>query len=304
MNTTDIKRIFSGGAKNFARGGSVSFATVLIMTTTLIIIGALIFLSAVLSHTLEVIRDKVDVNVYFTTDAPEEQILALQRNLEALPEVESVTYTTREEALEAFRVRHADDALTLQALDELGGNPLGASIAIKADNPELYEGIVDYLTNQAAASEIIDRVNYYQNKVVIDRLANAIGTTERAGFIIVLMFAIASIVITFATIRLAIHTSRDEIAVMKLVGASNMYVRGPFIIAGVIAGIIGALITLVLFYPVSWYVGSALSGWLGGFNLFKYFTDNFVIIFLILMGSGIVLGGVASWLAVRRYLKI
>jgi cell division transport system permease protein len=304
MNTTDIKRIFSGGAKNFARGGSVSFATVLIMTTTLIIIGALIFLSAVLSHTLEVIRDKVDVNVYFTTDAPEEQILALQRDLEALPEVETVTYTTREEALEAFRVRHADDALTLQALDELGGNPLGASIAIKADNPELYEGIVDYLTNQAAASEIIDRVNYYQNKVVIDRLANAIGTTERAGFIIVMMFAVASIVITFATIRLAIHTSRDEIAVMKLVGASNMYVRGPFIIAGIIAGIIGALITLVLFYPVSWYVGSALSGWLGGFNLFKYFTDNFVIIFLILMGSGIVLGGVASWLAVRRYLKI
>lgn len=304
MNFTSIKRIFSGGAKNFARGGSVSFATVLIMTTTLIIIGFLIFLSAILSHTLEAIRDKVDVNVYFTVDASEEEILALQQELEAMPEVETVTYTTREEALEAFRVRHADDALTLQALDELGGNPLGASIAIKAYEPEMYAVIVDRLSSEAVGTDIIDRINYFQNRVVIDRLTNAIGTTERAGFIIVALFALASVVITFATIRLAIHTSRDEIGVMKLVGASNMYVRGPFIVAGMIAGIIGALITLVLFYPVSWYVGTALSSWLGGFDLFKYFTDHFIVIFLILMGSGILLGGIASWLAVRRYLKI
>jgi cell division transport system permease protein len=303
MNPMTVKRIFSNGAKNFGRGGSVSFATVLIMTVTLIIIGFLIFLSAVLSHTLEAIEDKVDVNVYFLTTASEADITAVADDLRALPDVVTVEYTSREEALVAFRERHADDDLTLQALDELGDNPLGASIAIKAEDPTQYEGIVTYLSNDADATRIIDRINYYQNKIVIDRLTNAINATERAGSIIVFLFALASVVITLATIRLAIHTSRDEIAVMRLVGATDMYVRGPFVVAGIIAGLLGALITLILFYPVTWYAGNALASFLGGLNLFTYYTDNFVRIFLTLVGSGIVLGGIASYLAVRRYLK-
>lgn len=308
MNTMTIKRVFTSGGKSFTRGGAVSFATVLIMTVTIAIIGSLIFLSAILSFTLAAIRDKVDVNVYFVTSASESAIQTLENRIKQLPEVAAVTYTSREEALAAFRSRHADDQLTLQALDELGDNPLGASLAIKAKDPSQYEGIVKFLSDEPVLStdgtSIVDRVNYYQNKIVIDRLSAAINATRKAGIAVVILFALASIIIAFATIRLAIYTAKDEIGVMRLVGASNAYIRAPFIVEGVIAGGLAALIVLVLFYPATWYAGGILASWLGGFNLFTYYLSHFGNIFLILVGSGVVLGAAASYLAVRRYLTI
>lgn len=299
-----LRRIFTAGAKSFIRSGSVSFATVLIMTVTLMIIGFLVFLSAVLSTTLAGIRDKVDVNVYFSPAASESDILNLKSEVEGLPQVSAASYTSSEIALQQFRERHADDELTLRALDELGENPLGASLSIKATDPSQYEEIVNYLESGASNSSIIDRVNYFQNKTVIERLTNAINATAKAGSVIVFLFALASTIIALATIRLAIYSARDEIAVMRLVGASNAYIRGPFIVAGTLAGVFAGLITLVLFYPAAWYVGKATAVWLGGFNVFTYYVDNFALFFLVLIGAGVFLGGFASFLGVRRYLKI
>lgn len=303
-----IKRVCTGGAKNFVRSGAVSFATVLVMTVTLMIIGSLIFLSAILGSTLATLQDKVDVNVYFVPEAQERDIISIKEKLEELPEVKSATYASREDRLIDFRTRHENDQLTLQALDELPDNPLGAAIAIKATNPSEYAGIVDFLEHSSvispASGPIIDSINYFQNKTVIDRLTAAIQATERVGLVIVILFALASTVIALATIRLAIYTSRDEIAVMRLVGASNMYIRGPFIVAGIMAGLLASLIALAIFYPASWYAGNSLSGWLGGFNLFDYYLSHFALIFSILVGSGVLLGALASWLAVRRYLRV
>ncbi len=305
---TLIKRITTSGAKSFVRGGSVTVATVLIMTVTLGIIGLLIFLSAILNSTLETLKDKVDVNVYFVTTASESDIQDLIAKVKKLPQVADVVYTNRAEALTAFRERHATDQLTLQALDELGENPLDASIAIRAKDPSQYEAVVSFLGSDPALSagstSIIDRINYYQNKTVIDRLSGAMRTTENVGLIVALLFAIASTVIALATIRLAIYSSRDEITVMRLVGASDAYIRGPFIVAGVMAGLIAALITLLVLFPSTWYAGTGLESWLAGFNLFTYYTSHFAMVFLILVLSGIGLGGFASWLAVRRYLKV
>ncbi|HEX8591389.1 MAG TPA: permease-like cell division protein FtsX [Candidatus Paceibacterota bacterium] len=303
-----FKRIVLGGARNFSRSGLVSFATVLIMTVTLIIIGALIFLSAILSHTLGAIEGKVDVNVYFTTNAPESDILATKQRLERLDEVSLVTYTTREEAITEFREQHKDDEVTIAALDQLGENPLGASLAIKAHDPSQYETIVNFLGNNtnvsAAGDNIIDHINYYQNKTVIDRLTNAIDATQKAGLVIVAFFVVASIIIALATVRLAIYTARDEIGVMRLVGASNTYIRGPFIVAGLISGALSGIIALILFLPAAWYAGETLSAWLGGFNLYSYYLANLPRIAGTLIGSGMLLGGVASILGVRRYLSV
>lgn len=304
---TRFRRVFSAGATTFSRSGLVSFATVLIMTATLVIIATLMMLTAVLSNTLSAIEDKVDINVYFTTSAQESDILSVKSKLETQPTVAKVTYTSADQALQEFRARHADDQLTLQALDQLGDNPLGASLSIKATDPSKYAGIVNYLSNDAnipGGSGIIERVNYYQNKTVIDRLTQAIGTTQKAGLAIVLLFAIASVIIAFATVRLAIYSARDEIAVMRLVGASNAFIRGPFIVAGIISGVIAAVITMILYAPVTWYAGTKLASWLGGFNLFTYYLSHFVLIFAVLLACGILLGGIASFVAVRRYLRI
>ncbi len=302
------KRVFIGGGKSFARGGAVSVATVLIMTVTLAIIWFLIFLSALLSYTLNIIKDKVDVSVFFVTTASEQSILAVKDQLEKLPQVESVTYTSASAALTAFRARHANDQLTLQALNELGGNPLDASLEIQAKDPSEYASIVNFLNASPALSasgmSIIDRINYAQNKTVIDRLSLAINATREVGLAVVIVFAIASILIAFATIRLAIYTAKDEIAVMRLVGASNMYIQGPFIVAGIITGIIAAILVLLLFWPATWYVGMKTVGWFGGFDLASYYLSNFALISLILVLSGVVLGAVASVFAIRRYLKV
>ncbi|MDR3547695.1 MAG: permease-like cell division protein FtsX [Candidatus Pacebacteria bacterium] len=305
---TSLRRVFTSGTKSFIRSGAVSFATVLIMTVTLMIIGFLIFLSALLTYTLGQIESKVDVSVYFTTSAAEGDILNLKDKLTALAQVQTVSYTSSDQALQQFKERHASDQLTLNALNELGSNPLGGSLAIQAHDPTQYQSIVDYINADTDltvnGTSIVDHIDYDQNKAVIQRLTDAIHATEQAGLVIVILFAVASTIIALATVRLAIYSSRDEIAVMRLVGASNAYIRGPFIVAGVLAGVISALIALIIFAPATWYVGTHLSDWLGGFNLFSYFIGNFLLVAGILFGSGILLGGFASYLAVRRYLTI
>ena len=306
MKWMSIKRVLVSGWKNFARGGAVSAATVLIMTVTLAVIGSLIFLSALLTFTLTTIKNKVDVSVYFVTTASEPEILAVKDQLQKLPQVSNVTYTSADDALAAFRNRHANDQLTLQALDELGGNPLDASLEVQANDPSEYESIVNFLEASPALSvggtTIVDRINYAQNKEVIDRLTLAIQATREVGFAVVILFAIASILIAFATVRLAIYTAKDEIAVMRLVGASNSYIQGPFIITGIITGAIAALLVLLILWPTTWYTGMKTASWFGGFDVASYYSSHLLLISLILMSAGIVLGAIASVFAIRRYL--
>lgn len=308
MKWMAIRRVLVGGGKNFTRGGAVSAATVLIMTVTLFVIAFLILLSGLLSYTLNTIKDKVDVSVYFVTTASEGDILAVKSQLEKLPQVAEVTYVSADEALEAFRARHEDDQLTLQALEELGGNPLDASLGIRAKDPSEYESIVSFLEASPALSvggaSIVDRINYAQNKEAINRLSLAIRATRDIGLAVVIILAVASILIAFATVRLAIYTAKDEIAVMRLVGASSAYVQGPFIITGVITGAIASALVISILFPATWYAGAKTAGWLGGFNLASYYSGHFLAIALVIVSSGIVLGAVASVFAIRRYLNV
>jgi cell division transport system permease protein len=308
MNWMIMRRMLVSGGKSFLRGGAVSAATVIIMTVTLSIIGALIFLSALLTFTLNTIKDKVDVSVYFVTSASEADILGVKGQLEKLPQVANVSYTSAEDALAAFRARHATDQLTLQALEELGGNPLDASLEVRAKDPSEYDSIVSFLEASPALSSngasIVDRINYSQNKDVIDRLTTAIQATKEVGVSVVILFAIASILIAFATIRLAIYVAKDEIGVMRLVGASNLYIQGPFIVTGVITGVAAALVVLILLWPVTWYVGEKTVSWFGGFSVASYYTSHFPLVFAIIFFSGVILGAAASILAIRRYLQV
>ncbi|MFA7309639.1 MAG: permease-like cell division protein FtsX [Candidatus Paceibacterota bacterium] len=301
------KRVARYGLAGFVRNGFVSFTAVLIMTITLLVVAGLMIAGAALTSTLTSLTQKVDVTVYFTTDATEQQIQDVQASLKALPEVATVTYISREQALADFKARHQNDQLTMQALDELGDNPLGASLEVRAKQTSQYESIAKYLTAQqtsgTGSGPVIDKVNFYQNKTAIDRLTNIIDTSRRLGFVVTLVMALASVLISFNTIRLAIYTSRDEIGVMNLVGAGHWYVRGPFMIAGVLYGVVSAVVVLLLLYPLTIWLGPGSERFLGSFNMFTYFTSSFPLIFLVLMGSGIALGALSSYLAVRRYLR-
>lgn len=305
MSWIDSKRIIRSGFLNFWRNGIVSVASLLVATITLSVITSLILLQAVLHFSLEQIQNKVDVTIYMTNNAPEDKILDLKASLEKLPEVTAVTYTSSEQALENFKNLHQDDFLTLQALNELDENPLGASLNVKAEDTSQYESITKFLeTGPVLSNEgtsIIDKVNYHQNKLVIDRLTSIINGAQKLGFIVTLILVLISIVITFNTIRLTIYFAREEIGVMRLVGAENKYIRGPFMVEGILYGSIASVLTLILYIPITFWLGRNMTGFFG-MNLFTYYLNNIFQVFIIILFSGVILGAVSSFLAVRKYL--
>lgn len=300
---TTTKRVARYGFIGFLRNGFVSLAAVLIMTITLFVSSVLLIAGSALDSTLEQLMQKVDVNVYFVTNASEDQVLGVKRELEALPEVASVEYVSREAALAEFRERHKNEASTIQALDQLSENPLGASLAIRAKETSQYESIAEFLTGKQEGGSLISKVNFYQNKVAIDRLTSIIETSRKIGIATAIFLAGASILIAFNTIRLAIYTSRDEIGVMNLVGAGHWYVRGPFMIAGILYGFIAGIIVMLILYPITAWLGPASERFFGSFNVFDYFVGNFASLLLTILGLGIGLGAISSYLAVRRYLR-
>lgn len=301
-----LKRIIKSGFLNFSRSGLVSWAAVLVTTITLFVIASILFLQVILNFSLNEIKNKVDVAIYFTVGAPENRILELRESILKLPEVAEVTYTSADEALRLFRERHSADYPTIQALEELRENPLGAYLNVKAKEVSQYEGISSFLKSDDALVQgsinIIDKVNYNQNKVVIDRLSAIISGAQKLGFVVTLVLIAISIVITFNTIRLTIFISKEEIGVMRLVGASKMRVRGPFMIEGAIYGLVATILTVLIFWPITLWMGKNMTVFLG-LNLYTYYISNFIQIFLIILLSGLLLGTISSFLAVRRYLN-
>ena len=302
----NFKRILKAGWINFTRNGVVSAAAVLVMTITLSVIGSLIFLQAVLQNSLEGIKDKVDITIYFTLNTSEDKIFSLKGALEKLPEVKAIAYVSADEALQAFRKKHENDYLVIQALEELDENPLNAYLNVKAMEASQYEGIVKFLEGDSAkvlgGASIIDKINYNQNKFIIDRLVGIINGAQKLGFIVTAILILISILVTFNTIRLAIFTFREEIRVMRLVGASRAYIRGPFLVEGAISGILSGLIAMALFLPATLWLGNKMTTFLG-LNLFEYYLQNIWQMLVILLGFGILLGVISSFLAVNKYLK-
>lgn len=318
MIFTHFKRIVRTGFVNFWRNGFLSFAAIIVLTLSLASFGALIFGSAFGNALIDEVKNKVDINVYFTLNAPESDIVALKNTIEDLPEVEKVEYISREQELEAFKEKWKDNTLILQGLEEIGDNPFPAVLNIKAKEPSQYAGIANFLDSKNSLSQggvsIIDKINYNQNKLVIDRLGRIIPAVEKTGTFIAIILVIVAVIITFNTIRLIIYTAKDEISVMKLVGASNQYIRGPFVVSGIMYGLFAGVLTLAVMALFAYYSDEAITKFAGIqgaqdfgliINIFSgYFISNFGQIFAIIMGSAIVLGALSSYLAVRRYLNV
>lgn len=306
MFWVDVKRVLKSGITSFRRNGVVSVASVLITTITLSVIAGLVFLQAILNFSLSQIKDKVDVTIYFTNGAPEEKITNLKTSIEKLPEVAMVEYVSADDAIAQFKEKHSNDYVTLQALEELGENPLGASLNVKAKETSQYESVVKYLEGDSQAvkeaTASIDKINYYQNKAVIERLSVLASGAERLGYLLSIIMVIISILITFITIRLAIFIAKEEIGIMRLVGANNRYIRGPFMVEGIIYGVIASVITMALFYPFTYWIGGHMTDFFG-MNLLDYYLSNFFQLFAIILISGVVIGAISSFIAISKYLR-
>jgi len=304
---TAIKRVVRSGFVGFWRNAFVSIAAIFVMTVALFVVGSTMMINQLLDVSLENLQNKVDINVYFVVDAQQEDIDALKSSLEGLPDVEEVVFTSREDALAGFSERWRNDETIMQGLEELGDNPLGASLSIRAREISQYEGIAQFLSEQQALEDpqrpLIDEVNFVKNKESIDKLTGIINAVDRSTVIAMIVLVSAAVLITFNTIRLAIYTSREEISVMRLVGASNTFIRGPFMLQGIMYGIASGVLALLIIYPIVLWLGPEAESFFQ-FNLFNYFISDFPRIFAIIVGSGIVLGMVSSMMAVARYLHV
>lgn len=308
MKTVLWKRTILAGLRGFYRNRTVSLSSIFILTITLSIVTSFYLFGAVFDYTLEQVKEKVDVRVYLTTDATEEQATEIRAKLLGLSDVKSVVYVSREQALLDFKKKHEGDQLTLQALEELGNNPFGASLSVIAKDTSRYAAIADQLSDESGllgdSKGIIDKVNYYQIKDSIDKLNSIIGWTNTVGFWLSIVFVLMSCMIVYNTIRLAIFVYRDEIAVMKLVGASNMFIRGPFIVEALLYAIVATAITLVMFFPATVWVTRKTVFFFEGLNINAFYMSHFLELTLTLLIFGSVLTVVSSFLAVRKYLKV
>jgi cell division transport system permease protein len=300
-----FKRVFKAGLLNFWRTPVVASVSVITMTIMMLVLGGIFLSRAYLLSSLEAVQNKVDISVSLKTGIAETEALNLKKSLEQLPEVKAVVYSSREAELADFKQQHADNDLVLRSLDEVG-NPFGARLNITAVDPARYESIVKFLEGDSALAaggkSVVDQVSF--KKDVAERLLSLIATAKKVGWALVIILVFISLVVNFNTIALAIYSSREEIALMKLVGAGNNYVRMPFIIEGIMAGTLASVLAILMLYPVVLWVRNATVALYGGVNLVTYFLTHAVLIFLAMFFCGVVVGTASSLLAIRRYLKV
>ena len=298
-----FKRVLSSGWLSFCRNGWLSTATVLVMMLTLFVIGGLLLLSVVTNSVLRDLERKIDISVFFKKGTAENQILGVKHDIELLGDVLSVSYVSADEALANFRERHRDNPEILASIEELGSeNPLPATLNIKAKDPQNFSRIAEFLKGKNYPA--VEKVNYFEKEKVMEGLPAIMRGVRSVGIAIVLVLGFVAVLVAFNTVRIAIYTSREEINIMKLVGATNWYIRGPFMVEGVLHGAIAALLTAILFFPVVWLASGEILSLVPAVNLQTYFNENFVEFGLILLIVGIILGVGSSMIAIRRYLKI
>jgi cell division transport system permease protein len=300
---TLIKRISKASWLNFRRNAGLSLTTIFILLITISLITSLFIFHKISQFLISDLEEKVDISIYFKEDSPEEDILKAKTELSKMPEVKDVEYNSREAAREKFIQKYKDNPLLMASIEEIGENPFLASLNIRAWKPDQYEALANFLEN-ATFKNLIEKIDYYQRKPIIERLSSITSVINKAGIGISVILVLLSFLVAFNTIRLAIFSQREEISIMRLVGASNWFIRGPLLIQGIISGFFATLIAILIFVLLSWGLSPKLAIFLPDFNLQNLVFQNFWILFAIQLLTGIGIGIFSSLIAMRRYLKV
>lgn len=304
MNWTSVSRITKLGLTNFWRNRWLSIASTLVMTLTLLIITLFVVMTIVIGKTTDRIKAKMDISVYFKDSATTEEISNLQETLAARPDVKEVKYISKEEALQIWNERQKN--LRIKELVTTEENPLPRSLAIKAQDPSQLDNIANFLAAEENAS-IIHQISYEENKQIIDKLLAITAFIKQMGGIFSAIFIIISILVILNTIRLAIFSRREEIEIMRLVGASDRFIRVPFVVEGVLYGFLACVLAMLLMWMGIFAVTPLVNRYLGetvATGMQSFFISHLAWIFLLQFFVGIIVGIFSSLFSIRRYLKI
>lgn len=301
-------RVLIAGSRNFVRNVWLSTAATAVMTITLSIVIMSFISNSALTSTIKGVTDKIDISVYLKPDVTPAQALALKAKLERSPDVEAVTYKSREDVLAQYRKDHANDATIMKGL-EITGNPLDSELHIQARDPKKFDAIIA-LVNQPENKILLDpdpkaAPSYSgKNKVTIDRIVSVSNFFKSTGLIASIFFVIISTLIIFNTIRMAIFTRKEEIEIMKLVGATKWFIRGPFLFEAALYGIVAAIIAASLSYIMLLGAGPKLASYIDVRSTIELFRSYPLPIVLGELIIGVLIGAFSSLLAMSRYLKL
>ncbi len=300
---TTIVRITKYGWQNFTRNAWLSTATVAVMVLALSVFLGLVMFNVMTGTIISSIENKINISVYFKADTSEDDILNVQSQLKSLAEVASVDYVSKDQALAVFQEKHQNDPTISQALDQLGSNPLLASLNIHANNPNQYQIIAEYLDTNSSIQPFVEKISYAQNAGIIDRLNRILTIARRGGIALTVLMALVAMLITFNTIRLAIYSNRESITIMRLVGGSNFFVRGQFLFEGVVYGVLSAIVSMLLIAPVIYFISPYGTILVPEMDVWHYFVSHSPLLFLYGLIFGVVLGLISSFFAAGKYLR-
>lgn len=301
-----LARIINAGCLNFVRNAWLAIAAMAVMIITLTIVLFSVITNATFANTIQQITDRIDVSVYLKDSTDQAKGREFAGEIQLLPNVQSVSYLSKEESLERYRQLNVNDPELLSAISETD-NPLPATIQVKPRDLDKVQDIKDFL-NRPENAALWEDVSYRDDrKEAIDKIANATNLLQRAGLVAVLVFAVISMLIIFNTIQMAIFNRREELTIMRLLGATTWYIRGPFVVETVIYGILSAIISVVvidlLFIASSSALQATSLGLLDINYSAEYFRSHFWLLLLLQLVLGILIGAVSSIIATRRYLK-
>ncbi|MEA2065422.1 MAG: permease-like cell division protein FtsX [Patescibacteria group bacterium] len=297
-------RIIKFAFQNFYRNFWLAVVTITILVVTLFSITTLIILNVISAQAVKSIEDKIDISVYFKTEAEDMQIIKIRSELLSLEKVEKVNLIDRDQSLAFFKERHKDDLTILESIEILKEEDIFNSVlVIKAKNSEDYSEILKILDKEEY-NKIIEKKDFSDHKIIINKISVIKTKIEKIGIFIIAFFALIAALIVFNTVRIAIYTHRNEIKIMRLVGASNWFIRAPFLVEELFYAIISFFLLIAVFYPVIDFLQPHLNYFLEyDFDLINYFKVNFVFIFGLEFLAIIIINALSSFVAMKKYLK-
>jgi cell division transport system permease protein len=294
-------RIIKFSLQDLTRNIWLSIVTVIILVLALFSINMLLVVKVIGDAAVGVIKEKIDISLYLKPESPEGDIAALKAQLENLSEVKSVKYISKDDALEIFKQNNSDNPEVLQALRELGKNPLTPTLIIQPKNSDQIENLTHELNR--IQNNIIDSKNFTDYKNIIGRINAVTDKVTKAGLLLSAIFIFITLLVIFNAIRVAIYTHNMEINIMRLVGAPNSFIYMPFLISGLFYALFGVIIIVLIFYPFLSLLQPYLEAFFVGYNIniVDYFNIHFVQIFGLEFLGISAINILASWWATRRY---
>lgn len=303
---TTFVRILQYGVRNLSRNAWLTTAATAVMTITLLIIATTLVSRMVFSDTIQQVRQKIDIPVYLKDGISDDELQRFMGEIKQVPTVTSVEYISKEQAIAIFQQQNKTELTQLEALAQLGGNPLPASLKIKVKDPNKVEEL-NKVINSDKNKPLLGQQpsDAGARKDAINHIAVVTNFLETSGIVAAAIFVVISVLIIFNTIRMAIFNRRDEIEMMKLIGAEKLFIRGPFIVEAALYGVLAAILSIVVVYVLILTKASYLStqdiAVQNTINIFRQWPE---VIVPAQLGMGVIIGVFSSLLAMRRYLKL